>query len=278
MIVHGMFGLGDNIYQRAFIKQIKETVYLRTPWAEIYQDLPHVRCTRPNTTLRTQLKNVQSQKTWHPEPIGRATSISYGQDGIIRGMARSFGFDCGDLDLPDYGTIVSDAPYVVVRPVTLRREWYAESRNPKPEYIAEAAQIARAAGFKVVSIADLEQDKEWAVEPLPEADVQYHHGELHVTQLLALIKNATVVIGGIGWLLPAALAYKTPAWIVAGGYGGYNAPKLITDKRFDMSNLNFALPDRFCLCTNHHHKCDKHITNHADKFTKWLRRYADLVS
>jgi hypothetical protein len=276
MIVHGMMGLGDNIYQRGFINQIQEDVYLRTPWPEIYEDLPHVKCTRPATRLRTQAKNVNNQKVWHQEPRGIAQSVSYGQDGIFHGMERSFGVVFHSLDLPDYGAIQSDVPYVVVRPVTLRKEWMAEARNPNPEYIAEAAQIARSAGFKVVSIADLAYGEEWSVGSLPESDVQYHHGELNVQQLLSLVKYAAAVVGGIGWLLPAAIAYGTPAWIVAGGHGGYNAPNKITHRSLDLSNLNIALPDNFCLCTNRQHHCDKHITNHADKFTKWLRRYSNL--
>lgn len=278
MIVYGMQGLGDNIYQRAFIRQIDEDVYLRTPWVELYQDMPHVKCLRPDTRLRTQAKNVKRQESWHKEPIGRPKVISYGKDGIFAGMGRSFGVLPGTFDLPDYGDIDSDCPYIVVRPVTVRKEWLAPSRNPLPEYVAEAAQIAHEAGFKVVSIADLKQGEEWALNPLPYADVQYHHGELNVRQLLALVQHSSFVVGGIGWLVPAALAYRKPAWILGGGYGGYNAPDKITHISLDLSNMHFALPDHFCKCFDPQHNCQKHITNHADKFANWLRQHFDLVS
>lgn len=278
MIIHGMQGLGDNIYQRAFISQIDEEVYLRTPWVELYEDMPHVKCTRPQTRLRTQAKNVRNQEHWYQEPRGHAKVVSYGKEGIFTGMARAFGFAPGVLNLPLYGAVSSDCPYIVLRPVSVRREWLTPSRNPLPQYVAEAAQIARDAGFKVVSIADLAQGEEWALEPLPVADVQYHHGELNVRQLLALVQHSAFVVGGIGWLVPAALAYRKPAWIVAGGYGGYNAPDKITHNSLDLSNMHFALPDHFCKCFDPKHNCQKHITNHADKFTKWLRQYSDLVS
>ena len=46
MIVRGMKGLGDNIYQRAFVKRLPGPVYLETPWPELYEDLPGVKFVR----------------------------------------------------------------------------------------------------------------------------------------------------------------------------------------------------------------------------------------
>ena len=56
----GMHGLGDNIYQRAHVRQAVANgseIYLTTPWPQLYADLPGVRCVRPNSHLRTQAKN-----------------------------------------------------------------------------------------------------------------------------------------------------------------------------------------------------------------------------
>lgn len=277
-IYHGMKGLGDNIYQRAFVKALPKPFYLQTPWAELYEDIDGVYCTRPNTTLRTQVKNIKRYEHYHVEPVGAAIGIQYGRDGIIRGMRHCFGVEPAELDLPDFGHVESSVKFAVVRPVTHRKEWLAQSRSPDPKYVAEAADILRDSGYLVVSVADLAEGEEWAESPLPYADVQYHKGELNVRQLLALIQNASAVVGGVGWIVPAAIAAKTPAWIINGGQGGYNSQEKITDPRMDLSRITFARPDNFCHCFQSNHNCRKTISNHADKFTDWIRRLPDLVA
>jgi len=278
MIYHGMKGLGDNIYQRAFVKALPKPLYLQTPWPELYEDLEGVICTKPRTTLRTQLKNIERYKNWKIEPYGNARLVQYSKENIIAGLTHSFGTKPADFDLPSFGSVETSKKYAVVRPVTHRLEWMAQTRSPKPEYVAEAAQILRERGFCVVSVADLEKGEEWAEEPLPPADVRYHKGELSVKQLLALIQNASVVVGGVGWIVPAAIAYQTPAWIINGGNGGLNSKENITDPQMNLSKIEFAEPDMFCKCTRPIHHCNKTISNHADKFTEWLGRLPDLVA
>lgn len=277
-IYHGMRGLGDNVYQRAFIKALPKPLYLQTPWAELYEDIEGVYCTRPSTHLRTQVKNINQYKDWHREPVGAAIGIQYGREGIIRGMEHCFRIAPAEFDLPDFGRVIAPRKYAVVRPVTHRKEWLAQSRSPDPKYVAEAADILRESGYLVVSVADLADGEEWAESPLPYADVQYHKGELNVKQLMALIQYASVVVGGVGWIVPAAIAAKTPAWIINGGQGGYNAQEKITDPRMDLSRIAFARPDRFCKCFHSQHTCDKVISDHADKFADWLRGLPNLVA
>lgn len=264
-----MLGLGDNIYQRAFIRRITEPVYLSTPWPQLYKDLPNVRFTQCDTRLRTQKKNVDRTKTIrHRAPTGGKVQIMYREDGPLNGMRKAFGFEPELLDLPDFGPSPVGGDYIVVRPVTVRTEWQAESRNPNPRYIAEAAQMARDAGFKIISVADLEDGKEWALDPLPVADVTYHKGELNVEQLMALVKHAKAVIAPIGWIVPAAIAYGVPGWIVCGGYGAYNRPDKIDDPR--NSKLTFVAPKPMCMCDDKSHRCNKEITQHDERFARWL--------
>jgi hypothetical protein len=228
--------------------------------------------------LRTQLKNIEKYQGWKTEPNGNARLVQYAKENIIVGLTHSFGTTPAEFDLPNFGSVETSKKYAVVRPVTHRSEWVAQSRSPKPEYVAEAAKILRERGFLVVSVADLEDGKEWAELPLPEADVQYHKGELNVRQLLALIQNASVVVGGVGWIVPAAIAAKVPAWIVCGGQGGFNSPESITDPKMDLSKIHFALPDSYCRCFQSQHNCKKTISDHADKFTDWIRGFPDLVA
>lgn len=278
MIVTSMKGLGDNVYQRAFIRELHKPVWLDTPWPELYEDIPGVRFVKPQTKLRTQAKNVaRSTAKWTVAPRGLVKQVSYGSLGMIPGMRRVLGVTPKVFDLPSYAPSPVEGKYVVVRPATIRAEWLAESRNPLPEYLAQAAAVMRAKGYKVVSIADLEPEKEWAIEPMPEADICFHKGELGVKQLMALVEGATAVIGGVGWLLPVSVAYKVPAWIVCGGWGKYNAPEKLIAPPMDTGNLTFAVPDNFCLCGENNHQCDKRISNYEPKFADWSAKFPALV-
>jgi len=273
--VNSMRGLGDNIYQRAFVKALKGPVSIDTPWPELYRDLPNVRFTRPVTNLRTQAKNIARHRDWSARyPYGRQLSISYGDTGIVCGMRQSFAVDPVEMDMPDFGVPLVDAPYVLVRPVTLRTEWMAMSRNPEPQYVAEAAAEAARRGYTVVSVADLEFGKEFIVGEPPPAHLEYHQGQLNVEQLLALVQGAAAVIGGVGWIVPACIAAKVPAWIVCGGQGGFNAPELINPQP---STVSFSVPDNFCRCKTKDHNCDKRITEHAEKFARWADQHLAVV-
>lgn len=276
MIIHAMRGLGDSMYSRAFIKNLPGQIYVDTPWPELLSDLPNVHFIRPQTTLRTQAKNIARHTNWVMPPGRQPTrQIRYGAEGIIPGMTACFGVAPAEFDLPPLPDSPVEGRYVVVRPVTVRSEWRADTRNPLTEYVNEAAWQAKLRGYKVISVADLQHGAEWPVGDLPFATERYHKGELPVEQLLALVKGAAAVIGGIGWLVPAALCAKVPAWIVCGGQGGYNAPELITPK--GQTNITFAVPDNFCRCRLKQHNCDKGISNYDAKLASWADRYLPVV-
>lgn len=273
--VNAMRGLGDSIYSRAFIKRLRGPVVVETPWPELLQDLPNVQCSRPVTNLRTQAKNIARQREWVQKPrFGTQIFVRYGEQGILAGMAQCFGISPAPLDLPDFGPSLVEAPYVVVRPVTLRTEWMACTRNPEPEYVAAAALEAARRGYAVVSVADLEYGKEFIVGEKPPAHLEFHAGQLDVRQLLALIQGAAAVLGGIGWIVPASIAAKVPAWVICGGQGGFNAPELISPQN---TTVSFAVPDNFCRCKTRDHNCDKRISNHATIFARWADEHLALV-
>lgn len=276
MIINGMLGLGDNLFERPFIKALPKPVYLSTPWPFLFHDIPGVHFIRPQTTLRTQAKNIARHADWVMPPGRQPTrQIRYGTEGIIPGMIASFGVMPGEFDLPPLPPSPETGRYVVVRPATVRSEWRADTRNPDPQYIAAAAAEAQRRGYRVIGVADLQEQQEWALAPLPPADYAYYKGELPVEQLLALVKGAAAVIGGIGWLVPAALSAKVPAWIICGGQGGYNAPELITPK--GQTNITFAVPDNFCRCRLKMHNCDKRISDYESKLTQWADRHLVVV-
>jgi hypothetical protein len=280
-----MWGLGDNIYARPFVKELARTrdVYLETPWPEIYSELD-IKFVRPaQRPLRTQLKNIARHPThrWTatlPQiyPSQRWT-ISYGGrmpfDNIPIALQRCFNIRANwrDWDLPDWGLpcpVQTDRPIAVVRPVTVRREWFNSARNPKPEYVGEIAGKLMAT-HHVVSVADCDPT-ETLVLPAPPCHVKLHNGELSVEQLLTLARHADILLGGVGWIVPAAIALKLKAFVILGGHGAHNAPAIITDPTMDLTRLFFAKPEKFCQCTNMRHDCNKTIPDLMEQFCRFL--------
>jgi hypothetical protein len=281
-----MWGLGDNIFARPFVRAAaaQHEVWLETPWPELYADLD-IKFVRGSRKLRTQQKNMarQSADRWsRPSVLAKARmreiKVGYfnlAASSIINSLEQRWsglnvGFDPALFDLPDMGAspVVSDKPIAVIRPVTVRTEWRNEARNPRPEYIAALAAELMAT-HTVVAVADLAPGQEWAIGNLPPAHHYLVRGELAVRELLALARDADLVIGGVGWIVPAGLALKTRTFVVLGGHGGHNAPEKITDPRLDLSHIGFAIPETFCRCTNMLHGCDKTIADPLGQFRRW---------
>lgn len=281
--MRGPWGLGDNIYSRPFIRAAAERyeLWLDTPWPELYEDVD-VRFVRGARGLRTQTNNIalQSEDRWSQPPRAiREMHIHYANiaaSSIIRSLEQRWymklrvQFDPALFDLPDMGPspVKSERPIAVIRPVTLRTEWTNPARNPKPEYIAALAAELMAT-HTVVAVASLAEGREWVVGNLPPAHHHFVHEELPVRELMALVRDADIVIAGVGWIVPAVLALKTRAFIVLGGNGGHNAPNIITDRRLDLSRIGFAVPERYCRCTHMPHACNKEIEDPIGQFTRW---------
>jgi len=276
--VKGMKGLGDNIYQRSFITQLasRDNILLETPWPELYDNINNISFIRTVTTLRTQNKNIErnSNIEWVEYPSKDMTPIriNYANNGIIADMSKCFGITPGPMELPDWRgkyQWITDLPkFALVRPVTVRREWKNTARNPLPEYVAEATRILKSQGYYIISIADICANEEWALDPMPESDLQFHAGELNIKELMALVNASSMIVAGVGWIVPAAIAYDKKAWIVLGGCGDTNHP----DKIGKSSKIGYAKPDNYCICDNPLHECDKVISDHENKFVNWLKQ------
>lgn len=272
--VEGMHGMGDNLHQRALIRQwlaAGEEVWLDTPWPEIYHDLP-VHCFSTGSRLRTQAKNIRRsgiKGSRGPAEYSRRTRIFYTPDqirksrSILKAMAHFADVPQADLDfrMPVPATwkhglsLPADRPVLVVRPLVTRREWGGcAARNP--DAIAYAEIFDRLCGDAyVVSIADLERGKEAATTELP-ADLCLHKGELNFKGLAALWRDADAVYCSPGFGVVLAQAVSTPVCAV---YGGHE--KAYTQSGGDaFAPCLYLEPDVGCECHNHHHACDKRIT------------------
>ena len=234
-----MQGLGDNIYQRAILREIAGTrpLYLMTPWPQIYNDLPIWCLPWANSRLRTQNKNMaRDDLAWAKWPrfMPPAKTFHYvnrPHTTILQALSESAGvvLDQITFDLPSFRTETIDRPYIVIRPATVRKEWRAIGRNPRPEYLAQAAEYLRDY-FHIISVADLSEGQEWLVPPIPYADETYHAGELSFEGLMALVEGASGIVGGVGWQVPAAIAYRVPMLLIFGGWGVPNGPQRIFDR------------------------------------------------
>lgn len=288
LLIHAPWGLGDSLYIRPVIidAALQRSVYLETPWPELYADLP-VQFVRGEKGLRLQMRNVYRQKAslWVEPPAGiEEVALGYGPielqtSNVFTAMASKMPMPMVRdpvWDLPDLGECPLDtdgAPLAVIRPVLRRLEWDNEARNPLPEYVAEIAGDLKARGFATVVICDLQVDREILDNGvMPPCNLALTRGEMDTRQLLATIRDAAVVVGGVGWIVPAAISLGTPTFVALGGNGGMNAPNRLIDCRMDAQMLGFAMPDQFCQCMDMRHACDKQNSNLMAQWRRFSRR------
>jgi len=271
--IDGMRGLGDCIYMSAFVRTLakEHKIHIATPWPELFSDMDGVKFQKCQTNLRTQAKNMTrfAPDFWSYETsFDISLNVHYGAGtNIADDFARIFKCE-PTWGLPSFKGPKINKPYIVVRPATLRKEWFAASRNPKPEYIADVIEWLRAK-YHIISVADFEDGQEWAEGDLPYADEIYHQGELSMPELLGLCQGAAGIVGGVGWIVPFAVASGVPAFIIMGGCGGYNAPEKITNDTMNIDALHFASPDPLCMCKDMKHNCIKDIPNLKETFNVW---------
>lgn len=287
LLIRGQWGLGDNIFARPIIRACvaKYDVWLETPWPELFEDLP-LRFVAAKRDLRTQMRNVarQAPGRWSTPPSGiREIRVGYGHSELARGSiiaalerqvaAVGVTLAAPSWDLPDMGApmVLADRPIALVRPVTVRSEWRNEARNPRPEYVAAIARELSAT-HHVVVVADLQDGREWLEGVLPPHHQAFLKGELVLRELLALAGAADVIVGGVGWIVPAAIALGRRAFVIHGGHGGHNARHVITDPRMNLSRIGFATPRELCKCTNMLHHCDKSIPDLAAQWAAFCSR------
>ncbi|WP_237929957.1 hypothetical protein [Buttiauxella sp. S19-1] len=281
----GMHGIGDNINQRSFVKALADKgheIWLKTPLPEIYSDIPGVHFVRTCTPLRTQKLSEQcSQVQFVEAPLGVPRQrIFYGNGHLLQGsifdaMEQQFGIAPAPLDLPSYepANIKTTAgkPIAVIRPTSERVEWHNASRGPLNQYIDDVSRQLAAAGFHVISIADVQEGQEWIPDGEPFAHQKFHHGELSIWEMLALVECADIVLTGACVVMHAALAYGKPMICLQGGNGGNNHHSKVTDPRcMDLSQALFIYPDNYCRCQEMKHQCEKTISNLAEKVQPFI--------
>lgn len=279
--VIGMHGLGDNIHQRAIIRKLVEQydVWLETSWPSIYHDFPEVKFIRKSVKLRTQTKNAERERHLYvPHHVQNQTFskhlyISYTPQLVrtLKSVLKAMFYTChldprdADYSLPIPETWVSpvksEKPILIYRPLVDRKEWGGcQTRNPDKETYRKLFETIRK-DFYVVSIADLQQGKEWMVSDPIDADLELHEGQLSFEQMAALFKQARLVYNSPGFATVLSRSVGTPNITVFGGYESSNS--------FSVGNSPFLPIDiiKPCECFKHGCTCTKEI-NLSEAFNK----------
>lgn len=281
LIIQGMHGLGDNIHQRALMRQLMRTnrVWLRTPWPCVYHDLvgDKLRLVATATSLRTQGKNAQRESQAYftgRVPAGRALQVNYppaavrAEGSVLGALLKSAGGEprSADFSLPVPKAWMDRAapwlarwgatkPLLLFRPLHERKEWSGcAARNPDHESYTALLESIRE-HFFVVSIADLEPGKEWLVGPRVQADVECHAGELDFETIAALTRIAGLVFTTPGFMTVLTQAVGGRGVTVFGGYEDATS----FSAGAHMAHWLPIEPIKPCNCFAHQHACDKRI-------------------
>ena len=287
LVVDGYQGLGDNIFQRPFIRAACERhphVYVCTPWPQLYWDMPdNLHFIRSRSALRAQADNERmylDEFCDNPPALAEYAKMYYAEeqfnagDGILTTFGKqlplgdsSFNFDFSPkpewlvaADQVKMRLGMSDQEeFTIVMPPAYRVEWKNSSRACHTEYIQIALTQLKYAGYTVISIGNTNPGHEEYVEPhVVGADFCFDRGELNIETIIGLLSLARVCVSGVGMALPMCQALGTPHLCI---FGGYVKPSLLYDHDdLDMSRSRYAAPDPFCNCIDGlHADCNKEI-------------------
>ncbi len=275
LIVEGMNGLGDCIHQRGVVGPLsrRRQVWLRTPWPQLYQDMPRVRCLPRNSRMRNAKANEERSAHLFAREADLPKVAAVRSCGYWRAAVREHGSVLGAMGAAlkvtpaDFRMSVPaawcdaarnllplGARYMIYRPLIARAEAPSPARTPDPQAYAELFARARE-GYFVVSVANVEPGKEWTVGPQPEVDLALNAGELTTETLIGLFSQAALVFTPPGFATILAQAVNTPAITVFGGF---------EDARSFTPGATFSPwlpiePVKPCACWNLEHDCDKTI-------------------
>ena len=239
-LVQGYHGIGDCIYQRPVIKFLIDReakkgkrVALATPWPEIYWDLDidfwFQDC--PISWMSDRMRSLNIWSSIHRK-LKADLNLSYSNanfrrnEGIAESFCKNLSLINYEMDLPLKDEWLEEASEIkdelgsgicLVKTPTVRREWYASSRNPDNKAFKLLIDKARnECGYKIVSIGNIRHNEEESVCQF-KADVSFDRGQLDITTIFALMHLCQLTITGVGFPVPASVAMKSPCITLFGG-------------------------------------------------------------
>lgn len=241
LLLQGMHGLGDNLHERAVIRQLMQRydVTLESSWVSPFYDLidQGLKVVHKATTLRTQAKNAKREAGLFHKSVSQNTRkrrVWYAPNevrsakGVLAAMCQNcdVSYDKADFRLPvkpewveaARRVVQTDKPILVYRPLVERTEWNGcAARNPDHDAYAALFNSVRDK-FHVVSIADLVPGVEWMVGHEIEPDQGFHAGELPFETLAGLFSISSLVFAAPGFAVILAQAVETPVCAIFGSY------------------------------------------------------------
>ena len=284
VVVRGHFGIGDNLHQRAVMRELMKTsdVWLHTCHHQLYWDLVEqgLKLILRPTSLHAQAKTIARERhlfTAQSPPAG-ARQFNIGYPKVLvdqHGSILEAMFSCVGLKMPErpdfslpikpewtaamHGKLAQydrgGKPLMVHRPIVIRQEWDGRSRNPDPRAYDELYRSIRDRFF-VVSVADLRPGQEWIDGPEQPVDVKLHAGELDFPEMAALFKAADLVFCNAGFAPVLAQAVGTPHICVYGGRESYRTTQRVGAHLAPTLPIDPINP---CDCHSASHRCDKRI-------------------
>ena len=292
VVYRGYAGIGDNIWQRPFVKDMAGKVdefYIETYTPQIYWDIPNVKFIKPEKhkfEMHWNIVNSLPTETWSEIPSNAK---------MLRKPAYWSGFKFGLTipqqfeDLWDTETYNLEFPVkdewteegrnivqnlntkgkkiCVIHFPTKRPEWQCPARDPKPEYMQLIIDRYKDEYF-FISLADL-RNEEFYYTP-QNIDKEFHQGELSLEQIIGVVKNADMIVSGNCYLFALGLAIGTKTFYIG---GGTQDVKLFMDSRMDLSKMAYVQPEPFCGCFQNDHNCNKDIPEE-----KIIKNFEELMN
>lgn len=284
--MEGYIGIGDNFWQRPFIKEICTRVpmlYLQTFTPQVYWDIKNIKFIRPKyEAFKSHIKDADrlADGVWSTKPL--AVDVidkpSYWA-GFSMGLTltQQFQISLGTTQY-DFSFPVKDKwiewardrlrghktrskKICVVHFPTVRDEWKCPARDPKPEYL-QAIVNAHKKDYFFISLADL--DSEHFITKPRNMNMEFHRGELSLEEMMGLLKIADMAMSGNCYLFPMALAIGTKTMVIGGGCQDID---LFLDQRMNLDNFAQVKPDPFCNCLKSDHDCNKEIDEQKVLYT-----------
>lgn len=293
LYIRGMHGIGDNLHQRAILRILRQrfNVTLETSWASLYHDFiagGSFRVVNRPIALRTQQKNADRERALFGEMpphhhVTHSIRLSYARATIDQTASRTITealfhaagmpalFPEADFRLPlkaeweDEAARIMSAwptkgrPVMIYRPLCMRPEWAGSGvRNANVEdYRAITAKLHEK--FFIVSVADLEPQREWIVGPEYPADMAFHRGEFVIEILAAIFRRSDLIVTSGGFAAMLGPAVETPTISIL---GGYEPPTWCGDGAKFSPYLAIA-PNPPCQCGSS--GCQNHCSKNLDR-------------
>jgi hypothetical protein len=298
VVISGMYGIGDNIHQRAVLRELMKTneVWLETCHVALYHDLIEqgLKLKFKGTSLHAQARTIRNEQAKYPgaytneePPLGTPRHrLWYNKPDIDKfGSITEAMFGVLGIDRPDYIDFTlpipddwkeraekisarwnrGGKPLMLFRPTVLRKEWDSASRNPDIDIYNNLYKEIRSKFF-VVSVADLLPGIEWIVGNEMDADIKLHKGELDFETMAALFKQANMVFSAAGFSPVLAQAVGTRNVIVYGGRESFRTTERAGAHLAPTLGIDPINP---CDCHWHKHDCDKRIDYGVARAKLW---------